>query len=295
LWPSRIARLYKRANLIVTSPKSYHVLFDSVAPESGGETAWLARSVRSVVSGFVSHGEYAAAAQAAAERRWTLRYLERRLQQSIDADANPIAALLRTADAKSEFSRRWNAFNRLANLGVSTLISADAGAGDMRSLVRLPQTRDADTAFRAQLTAQCMELASSAAGEAARWGDRPERLAELANGFGLAGTALADLIALLYVQPSFEVGACAGELACSARTLQRELARAELTFGAVKQAVRLTIAGYRLRHLEEPVTETAHAAGFFDSAHFNHAWRRACDITPSAYRALAWAPSAARA
>jgi AraC-like DNA-binding protein len=295
VWPSRIERLYKRANLIVTSPKSYHVLFDSIAAESGGETASLARSIRSVVSGFVGHTEYSAVAQAAAERRWTLSHLERRLQRSLDADANPIAALLRTADAKSEFSRRWNAFNRLANLGVSTLISADAGADGMRSLVRLSQTRDADTAFRAQLTAQCMELASSAADEAARRGDCPERLAEVANGFGLAGTALADLIALLYAEPSFEVVTCAGELACSARTLQRELARAELTFGAVKQAVRLTIAGYRLRHFDEPVTATAYAAGFFDSAHFNHAWRRACDITPSAYRALARAPSAAPA
>jgi AraC-like DNA-binding protein len=283
VWPGRIERLYKRAKFIMTLPKSYHVLFDSIASERGDETAWLARSVRGVVSGFVGHDEYAAAAQAADERRWTPRQLERRLQQSIDADANPVAGLFRTADAPGEFSRRWNAFNRLANLGVSTLIAANDG--DARAFVRLTQTPDADTAFRAQVTAQCMELASSA-----RRGDRRDCLADVASRCGLAGTALAELIALLYTEPSFEVGKCAAELACSTRTLQREIARGDLTFGAVKQAVRLTIAGYRLRHVDEPVTATAHAAGFFDSAHFNHAWRRACDIAPSAYRALARAP-----
>lgn len=53
------------------------------------------------------------------------------------------------------------------------------------------------------------------------------------------------------------------------------------------QAVRLTIAGYRLRHCDESIAATAQAAGFFDSAHLNHAWAAACDIVPSAYRVLA--------
>ncbi|MEO8901771.1 MAG: helix-turn-helix domain-containing protein, partial [Polyangiaceae bacterium] len=51
----------------------------------------------------------------------------------------------------------------------------------------------------------------------------------------------------------------------------------------------------QLRQPAGSVTDIAHRCGFFDSAHFVRAWRRACSMAPSAYRDLAVvAPPAVR-
>jgi AraC-like DNA-binding protein len=244
--------------------KSYHLLHAAVtgAAEADADAAVLARSVRSVVAGFVEHAVYA---QAAA-RTLGAGQRARRLQQGFTCDANPLAALLFGAGENAEFDRRWNALNRLARLGVRTHLEESPHAS-APSLRRQPQAAAADSAFRSELVEQCIEAARSCAQQ--------------------PGSAAADAIGMLYEEPATELLDAAAQLGCAPRTLQRDLGRHGLTFGLVKQAVRLTIAGYRLRNLDESITATAQAAGFFDSAHLNHAWEAACDIAPSVYRTLA--------
>ena len=73
----------------------------------------------------------------------------------------------------------------------------------------------------------------------------------------------------------------------SVRTLQRQLALHGLLFVLIRQAVRITIAGHRIRTSTESFAMTAQAAFYFDSAHMIHAWQTACGVTPSAYRSIA--------
>ena len=73
----------------------------------------------------------------------------------------------------------------------------------------------------------------------------------------------------------------------SVRTLQRQLALHRLLFVLIRQAVRITIAGHRIRTSTESFAMTAQAAFYFDSAHMIHAWQTACGVTPSAYRSIA--------
>ncbi|SDI41226.1 helix-turn-helix domain-containing protein [Paraburkholderia phenazinium] len=267
--------------------KSYHLLHAAVtgAAEADADAAVLARSVRSVVAGFVEHAVYAQAAQAAA-RTLGAGQRARRLQQGFTCDANPLAALLFGAGENAEFDRRWNALNRLARLGVRTHLEESPHAS-APSLRRQPQAAAADSAFRSELVEQCIEAARSCAQQRPANADRPDRLFGLAQALALPGSAAADAIGMLYEEPATELLDAAAQLGCAPRTLQRDLGRHGLTFGLVKQAVRLTIAGYRLRNLDESITATAQAAGFFDSAHLNHAWEAACDIAPSVYRTLA--------
>ncbi|GGY06586.1 helix-turn-helix domain-containing protein [Pseudoduganella dura] len=100
------------------------------------------------------------------------------------------------------------------------------------------------------------------------------------------GGVPAGLLALLYGEPGRPLHEAARELGCAPRTVQRALAGLGLTYDVLRQAVRLTIAGRLLRDGTGMVTEAAHAAGFYDAAHLNRAWRAACDIMPLRYRAL---------
>lgn len=270
----------------VQSLKSYHLLHAAVtgAADVDAEPALLARSVRSAVAGFVGHAVYAQAAQAAASTS-TVGQRARRLLLGFACDVNPLASLLLGAAESTEFERRWNALNRLARLGVRThLEGSRAGAPGVR---RQPQTKVADSAFRTELVEQCIEAARSCAQRRPANADRPDLLFSLAQVLAAPASAAADVIGMLYEEPATDLLDAAARLGCAPRTLQRDLGRHGLTFGLVRQAVRLTIAGYRLRNLDESITATAQAAGFFDSAHLNHAWEAACDITPSGYRTLA--------
>jgi AraC-like DNA-binding protein len=277
---------YVTSRLATVQPlKSYHLLHAAVsgAADAHGEAALLARSMRSVVAGFVEHDVYAEAAQAAA-RSLRAGQRTRRLALGFACDANPLAALLFGASESTEFERRWNALNRLARLGVRTHLESNASGPSLR---RQPHIAAADSAFRAELVEQCIEAARSCAQQRPASADRPDHLLSLARALAPPASAAADVTGMLYEEPATELLDAAAQLGCAPRTLQRDLGRHGLTFGLVKQAVRLTIAGYRLRNLDESITATAHAAGFFDSAHLNHAWEAACDIAPSVYRTLA--------
>jgi transcriptional regulator GlxA family with amidase domain len=99
---------------------------------------------------------------------------------------------------------------------------------------------------------------------------------------------LHELLALLHetAEPGLSLAQAGARLGRSPRQLQRDLAQASLGFATLRQAVRLERAQALLQDPTIELTEVAHAAGFFDSAHFNHCWWRACGLAPGQYRAL---------
>ncbi|KAB0471868.1 helix-turn-helix domain-containing protein [Ralstonia insidiosa] len=257
--------------------KSYHLLHAAVLPMSEPKKAF-GQAMRAVVCGFVSHAAYAHAASVAATQRWASPRLEQRLAEQLAHDINPVSNLLREARDAADFRARWNGFNAGARLGISTHVEPD---GRLR---RLPALSVRDVGFRAEVIAGCLDLLTSR---------RPPAMGihALAQTLG-APASVVDLMDHLQAAPADSLSDCAQALGCAARSLQRALAREYLSFGLVRQALRLVTAGERLRHCDETVTETALAAGFFDAAHLNHAWMQACGLTPSAYSALARTPAA---
>ncbi|MEO7036522.1 MAG: helix-turn-helix domain-containing protein, partial [Polyangiaceae bacterium] len=228
----------------------------------------FARAVETAVDGFVPHGAYVQRAAANAQGGQTPVALARRIAASSALDANPIAELLLGAPDATVFATRWNGFNRSASLGVRTFIGSDG-------LRREP--RGADDAFRAELIAEviprltpCQRL------------DTSHRLCQLYD----KDDVIRDVLEGLYQSPALNLNETAARLGCSRRTLQRGLVGGGLTFRGLRQAVRVTLAGYQLRQPAGSVTDIAHRCGFFDSAHFVRAWRRACSMAPSAYRDL---------
>jgi AraC-like DNA-binding protein len=262
--------------------KSYHVMYRALAESDEVAETLFARSIRRVTNGYVEHSIYAAAARLASV---TLRpkELERRLRLSIAADANPIGNLFVSLVDEGQLKRRWNAFNALARLGVRTRIHH--GAAQSNLLVREPQTPERDDPFRSDLIASCLGMLLPSAKDK-QPSDIPQRLLRIANSFNLRKTALTEVLEYLHAEPALDIKQLSKQLGCCTRTLQRALRGYDLTFALVKQAVRLSIAGYRFRNVDEPIVATAQAAGFFDSAHLNHAWSLACDVSPSEYRSL---------
>ncbi|QCI67693.1 helix-turn-helix domain-containing protein [Phreatobacter stygius] len=268
---------------VMTRWKSYHLLGASLDPGPQEPRRLFAWSVNRVVNGFIDDADYHQAAARAARGRTTPGRLERQMTPLIALDANPIAELMRTAPDLASFERRWNGFNRSAPLGVDTSLSAD---GTVR-LHRAVRSAEADSAFRAQVIATCVGLILPSAQAAARGIDDARRLAVNARLLDGACAGLVDLVDCLYAEPAASLADCIAALGCARRTLQRDLARAGLSFSALRQAIRLTIAGHAIRTASGSLTMIAQTAGFFDSAHLVHAWRQACGITPSDYRRLA--------
>ena len=73
---------------------------------------------------------------------------------------------------------------------------------------------------------------------------------------------------------------------CSARTLQRRLREAGLTFSGLLEEVRLEIAARMLEDSKKKVRDIALDLGYSDQANFTRAFRRWAGVTPSAYRRL---------
>ncbi|MFC8528742.1 helix-turn-helix transcriptional regulator [Nocardia sp. NPDC057227] len=117
--------------------------------------------------------------------------------------------------------------------------------------------------------------------------DEPRRLLTLQDDLGGSADAVRDVLTQLYDTPWASVEDVVATLGCRRRSLQRALTTERVTFRALRQAVRLTTAGYRLRTTGDSMTRIAHDAGFFDSAHFFRAWRTACGVPPSLYRSWA--------
>jgi AraC-like DNA-binding protein len=262
-------------------------LFDALAPSRADAchpAAQFARAVGRVVNGLVAHEVYANAASAASASGLTPRQARANLARAAACDASPLAALFPAGLATRAFEQRWNALNEAARFGVATTVAAPGTRA--AAIHRTPRTRkEEDNPLREALSEGCIEwLATRTAG------DDPmgeQALVSLSLLLGQERGVAHDVAAYLYTEPEAGLETCAAELAVTPRTLQRQMARGGLAFGMLRQAVRLTIAGQRLRSRAESITATAHAAGFYDSAHLTHAWQDACGLTPSAYRAIA--------
>lgn len=266
---------------------SYHLLGASLSPTEHDPERLFAWSVRAVVDGFTPHGDYVAQAERAAERALPAAHVQTRMAQLIGLDANPVAALMTHCDGPDAFAARWNGFNALAPLGVQTMLVAPAAQpGALRRAARLDS---AQAALRAWITTECVQQLARQAETATVRNDDPQPLATRAAALRLDRGALGDCILQPHADPAASLASCAHALGVSPRTLQRDLGARGLAFGTLRQAVRITRAGHALRTGTESLTEVAQAAGFFDSAHFAHAWRRACGLAPSHYRALATA------
>lgn len=265
-------------------PVSYHLFCDALDERGADESALFARAVRRAVSGLVTHGQYAQAARG----NQRMAGVERRLALALEVDANPVAALFPPAVGQGAFEARWNALNQAVHWGVKTfLVHGHANADEDRGRVRrVPANggQEADDVFRAALMGHGLALLSGRARVSLV--DDAHVLLALCGHLGLQRAVVREVLALLHEEPDAGIDRCAARLATSVRTLQRQLAREGLVFAELKQAVRVTMAGHRMRHRDESLTATAHASGFFDSAHMAHAWQVACGISPSAYRAI---------
>ncbi|WP_028226302.1 helix-turn-helix domain-containing protein [Paraburkholderia ferrariae] len=261
-------------------------LFDALAPSRADAchpAAQFAQAVARVVNGLVAHEVYANAASAASAGGLTPRQARANLARAAACDASPLAALFPAGLATRAFEQRWNALNEAARFGVATTVAAPGTRA--AAIHRTPRTREEDNPLRAALSECCIEWLATRSAEDDPTGE--QALVSLSLRLGQERGAAHEVAAYLYTEPEADLETCAAELAVTPRTLQRQLARGGLAFGVLRQAVRLTIAGQRLRSRAGSITATAHAAGFYDSAHLTHAWQDACGLTPSAYRAIA--------
>ena len=259
----------------------YHLLSGCLAPLDERPAALLGRAAKTLVQGFVTHQAYVV--QAAQPGLRTGSVCEARLRLLCALDLNPAAALLAGA-AGPGFRSRWNAYNRLAPLGVNSQLDAQgrlrreasdlADAPQRQAAQRSAQTRAEVASLCAQALARRVALAG------------PPGLLGLASGLGCPAWLL-ELLCLLHDAPELSLAQAAMRLGRSPRQLQRDLATASLGFATLRQASRLQRAAQLLLGGEGHLTEVAHAVGFFDSAHFNRAWWRSCGLRPGQYRALA--------
>lgn len=256
----------------------YHLLPGCLAPLDERPMALLGRAAETSVQGLVTHQAYVALAQ----RNSPGPDSDARLRLLCSLDLNPAAALLRACDATG-FRHRWNAYNRMAPLGVNSQLD-NQGHLNRHS----PQLVDPALHRAAQQTAQIRAEVALRCTQAlvAQPSRQPPRLAALAVELGSSAWLL-ELIALLQeAEPRLSLGQAASRLGRSARQLQRDLAQASLRFATLSQALRLEQAANLLLNGALNLTQVAHAAGFFDSAHFNRSWWRACCLTPGQYREL---------
>ncbi len=77
---------------------------------------------------------------------------------------------------------------------------------------------------------------------------------------------------------------CAEILHTSPRTLQRRLTESGLTFSAMLDAARFTVASEMLKETERPIIEIAQALGFESSSNFSRSFRRVSGVSPREYR-----------
>jgi len=266
----------------MTRWKSYHLLAESFSDDDDPASLlrWL---VGRVVNGLVDHDDYCLSIERAARQRHAMPRAERRMRQLMALDVNPIASLMRTAPDAAAFQRRWNGFNQMAPLGVRTQVCHDTGL-QLRRETRVPGLHEemryeAGAACVAQLVA---ERARPRQGE----DTAAPRLIQHIGNLTCDNRALHDGANALCANPFAELGDCAVAVGCSRRTLQRAFSHAGTSFRLLRQAVRLTLAGDAMRAGVPSMTEVAHASGFFDSAHFAHAWKQSCGLTPLQYRSL---------
>lgn len=255
---------------------SYHLLAQALEPRDASSPRLFSYAVMSAVNGFVPHEDYVRLAAGAERTPPSDRALEEQVGLLLACDANPLSELVQCASDAAQFAERWNGINRKVALGVATLVEGP-------DLNRQPQMGHDSPLRQRVMQAFVEQLKPGSHSPGLGRGER--RLEVVARHVG-AGSAMIELTEALYEMPGAELGDCAGALGCSIRTLQRQLTRSAVTFGQVKQAVRICMSAALLRDSGAPLTEVALAAGFYDSAHFSRAMKVASGLSPSEYRLL---------
>jgi AraC-like DNA-binding protein len=258
----------------------YRLLATALGREPLNPTALIGFAVRNMVSGFVSHDEYFTLASLVEQRPPPERSLLDSVRGLVGLDANPLAALLRNAGSEAQFVQRWNVIDQHLELGVSTRLGQRLGTP-----VRRQPWTDPDSRLRRTVMEMFTEQLRD---EALKGCDRPldVDLETLVRTLGAVGVPVGDLIAGLRSRPTSDLVSSAGLLGCSARTVQRQLSRLNVSFQQVRRAVRVERATQLLRFTDLPMTEVALAAGFYDAPHFNRAVRLSTTVCPTAYRTI---------
>ena len=240
----------------------------------------FAETVSHVVSGLVDHDVYLSMAEHPAAVKAS-QNLQARVARLIEFDANPVGELILTSST-GHLERRWNGFNQVAPLGVQRLLST----GPTTRLARPDRSEEAGVELRSLVASTFVEQVRCFLSKPARAESSYPLLAAYRR-LGNKNAAIEDCINQIYSVPATTLTDCTTELACSRRTIQRELARSKLTFQTLRRAVQINVASHLLRESTSSLTDVSHLAGFYDSAHFCHAWKQSCGINPSQYRALA--------
>jgi AraC-like DNA-binding protein len=278
-------KLTNRKGPPITS--SYFVLAESLTSADSSPAALFARSIQHVINGFVPHDYYLRVANNAVVNPKSSREYGSALRDFVRVDANPLADLLRVATTTDDLRDRWNGINTFASLGVSTTVHA---VGNIAT-VRRPQIQSISDDLRESVAqALVSELASQVSARAQTathiTGERCQVLETWCD-LDLPNPLVGELIEFFSQEPAAGVSECVGNAFTSRRTLQREMTRTGLSITSLRTAVRLSVAGNRLRSNGQSITEIAHQTGFFDSAHFVRAWKQSCGLTPSQYRSIA--------
>ncbi|WP_198969447.1 AraC family transcriptional regulator [Xylophilus sp. ASV27] len=261
--------------------KSYHLLSAGLDDGLRSPVDLFSWSVRGTVSGLVNHASYIANSRDARSCGAARTPTARRFGELVALDANPVARLLLGAQSQESLQLGWNRYNRKAPLAVDTEWTAEPEA-----LRRQLRSGVDDDGFRRDTISACLEGLRESAARSKTPSART--LLAVWCALGEADRAVGDAIDCLYEEPAADMAASALWLGCSPRTLQRRLSRAGLNFSVLKQAVRIDVAGMLMRApVAHSLTVIAQTAGFFDSAHFAHAWQQSCGLAPSAYRQLA--------
>ncbi|SCB21142.1 AraC-type DNA-binding protein [Bradyrhizobium shewense] len=143
------------------------------------------------------------------------------------------------------------------------------------------------------------------AGQEASWIDVPASLLALSNRANerhpaltsdhIASSSLDFIQTLKLMLPSYlderppvlaEIAEMAG---VSARSLQRKLSLAGVTYSGLLDAIRFEKARKLLRDTDSKIIEVAFASGYTDPAHFTRAFRRVAGVTPGQFREQ-WKP-----
>jgi AraC-like DNA-binding protein len=202
------------------------------------------------------------------------------MSQLIQSDFNPLIDLVKGC-TEEQFAQRWNVVNAKLQLGVTTLVRG------VRYEARHAVQEDGDTDLRRRvMTAFIDQLCPSHNKNGASNITPRHSLCDLASAGELDGSVYADLIGFLYESPSADLGECVAALGCSKRTLQRLINVGGMTFLDIRQAVRICAAKELVRGTLQSFTDVALGTGFYDAAHFCHAFHKSCGLSPSEYRTL---------
>jgi len=110
-----------------------------------------------------------------------------------------------------------------------------------------------------------------------------ERMFTDAAAEGLVGSLTQLLRSMIRLAPP-RIQAVAEIGGMHPRTLQRRLEAEGLTFKKLVDQSRFLETADLMRDEDVPLVDIAHAVGYSDQAHFNHAFRRWAGVTPSSYR-----------